>query len=149
MPERKEKCTLLYQQLFQCYGNARLKRWIVGFVSPVVELCCTPWHTLKLSRSRVDLSLHVCVCVWWVLQQGYLLGNCVSVNVYSPLFVPYRYAANCQAGSCSFKSATKGSFPNVRSLQIHCFSSWMKQSQSCKDKAWINGGTQKRIYQLM
>lgn len=26
MPERKEKCTLLYQQLFQCYGNVRLKK---------------------------------------------------------------------------------------------------------------------------
>lgn len=25
-PGRKEKCTLLYQQLFQCYGNVYLKR---------------------------------------------------------------------------------------------------------------------------
>lgn len=31
----------------------------------------------------------------------------------------YRYAASCQTGGCSFKSTTKGSFPNVPSLQIH------------------------------
>lgn len=87
MPERKEKCTLLYQQLFQCYGNARLKRWIVGFVLPVLQLCCPPWHTLKLSRSEVDLALHVCVCVCamsvtaWVSARKLCVCECVQASV--------------------------------------------------------------------
>lgn len=100
---------VLYQQLFHCYGNARLGGWIVGFVSPVPQLICLFWHTLKPSRHKVDLS--ACESVRECCSRLSARKLCVSVNVYRPLFVPYRYAANCRTGSCSFKAATKGSLP--------------------------------------
>ena len=45
MAEGKEKCTLLSQQLFQCYGNVRLKKVNCG-------LCVTGGGALLSSLTR-------------------------------------------------------------------------------------------------
>lgn len=122
-----------------------LKRWIVGFVSPSVELCCPRWHTLKLSRSKVDLSL----CVRWVLQRAYPQGivcrECVQTRCLSPIgMLPIvRLEAALSNGQ------QKALSPNVPSLQIHWVPLEWSEGSGAKTKMWINGGHNKRIYQLM
>ena len=76
MAERKEKCTLLYQQLFQCYGNAQLKRRIVCFVSLVVKFC------------DQGCSLPVCVCVMSAYLLGNCIGECVQTTICPPIGMP-------------------------------------------------------------
>lgn len=109
-----------------------LKGWIASFVQPVVELCFPDTH--------LDETPCLCVHVMSVTARASARKLCVCECVQ---FIPYRYAANCQTGNCSFNSATKGSFPNVRSLQIRCFSSWMKHEVVQRQSVKKTGNTMK------